>query len=232
MKDQQPTEKETLKSVVNQMVFPLKDANTRWFLGIIFGFNMAMRALITVVLPLITIVLLLKGTEIVIFIVVFTPFALVGFFFWSWMTTKIGLKKCFSITLLIITLLLFVSLVLLVPIQPFLLKIGAGILIGIALACLVGGFLFPNPLMSSIIDDVSQKSENNDPNMRSKISGAYFGINLFIVNFASAIANILLGFIFTGGNQNNSFLIIITLPITGIIFGFAWVSVNRIHLKS
>ncbi len=81
LKDQQPTEKETLKSVVNQMVFPLKNANTRWFLGIIFGFNMAMRALITVVLPLITIVLLLKGTEIVIFIVVLAPFALVGFFF-------------------------------------------------------------------------------------------------------------------------------------------------------
>jgi Na+/melibiose symporter-like transporter len=198
---------------------------------LILGFNMAMRVITTVLLPLLTIVIQLQGTEIILYIVVLAPFAFIGFFLWSKLESKIGLKKCFSISLLLVVILLFGSLILFAPIELSMLKIGGAVFIGIALTCLVGGLLFPTPLLSGIIDESARMNWNGTEKMGTKLSGAYFGINTFMVNIASSIANMILGVIFTGGNQSNTTLLILSLPVSGIFFFFAWFSLYRIHMR-
>ena len=52
----------------------------------------------------------------------------------------------------------------------------------------------------------------------AKLSGGYFGLNLFILNIASAFANIVMGAVFTGGNEENAVLILMIFTIAAIFY--------------
>ena len=121
----------------------------------------------------------------------------------------------------------------LLPIGKITMLIVGGLDIGIALACLVGGYLFPNPIISAIVEEKAQDQSNElslDENI-SKLSGNYFGLNLFVLNIASGLANIILGLIFTGGNERNALFIVLAMPIAGIFQLFGLFFLKRVSLK-
>jgi Na+/melibiose symporter-like transporter len=226
-----PLEKKSIKKVLTQMVQPLKHDNGAWFMAIIFGFNMAMRVLMTVLLPLLTYVVLLEGIMFIVFIFLLGPFVAYGFLYWNKKAKKVGSQETFAQSLLIIICILFLALILAVEMNAILKIVISVFLMGFALACIIGGFLFPMPILSSIVDEAANLYGKNDPDASSKLSGAYFGMNLFMVNLASAIANILLGFIFTGGREKSPLILTLALPIAGFIFLFTWVCLKRIKLR-
>lgn len=225
-------EKKTIKEIFRQMLQPLKHDNGLRYMGIVFGFNMAMRVLITIVLPFITYVLILQGNLFIWYIILVIPFAGVGFYGWQKKIGTTGLTKSFAQSLWIIILILCFAIIFFIPMNSILSFTFGVLIMGIALSCLVGGFIFPTPILSAIIDEAGNLYGNGRNINTSNLSGAYFGMNLFVVNIASAIANLILGVIFTHGNEKNPIMLIISFPIAALIFGIALISVRQIKFKN
>ena len=226
------TQKISISETFKQMFEPAKNPKLRNYLSQTVYASIAGRILITIVVPLLTYVLLLVGIQFIIFIVVLIPFALLGFIFWNKQIGKIGLIETNVKANYIMIMALLASLSFLV-IFDFGIRVVIGIiLMGLAISSLVGSFLFPNPIISAIVDESASKLEfTSKLEGISQLSGSYFGLNLFILNFASAIANIVFGALLTGGNEENPFLILISLPIAGLFFIVSTIFLKRIKLE-
>ena len=110
-------------------------------------------------------------------------------------------------------------------------KIIIGIcILGVAVSSLVGGFLFPNPIVSKLVDQAPNEIREEAAKANKGIAGGYFGLYIFTYNISQSIANLILGFIYTGGNASNPMLITLAMPISGIIVVFAYLFLKRLDL--
>jgi len=64
-----------------------------------------------------------------------------------------------------------------------------------------------------------EQSQNEDNNKEENLSGAYFGLNLFSMNFSGGFASLILEMIFVGDNAEDPMFITLTFPVIGIIYG-------------
>jgi hypothetical protein len=104
--------------------------------------------------------------------------------------------------------------------------------LGTVISAIVGGFLFPNPIISSLIDQKKGFMRETNATNNEEITGSYFGMHLFSMSLASGIANIILGMIFTGGNETNRNMIIWSLPITALLTVISMVFLSKLKIPS
>ena len=120
-----------------------------------------------------------------------------------------------------------------IPFPQLLKQIIGGVVSGLFVSSLLGGYLFPNPITAALIEDTA----NFSPDLQSKqeavkeLSGSYFGLNLFALNYSSGIAGILLGVIFAGVRADDPVFIILAFSFTGIFFMIGYLFLKKIKLS-
>ncbi len=193
-----------------------------------------MRFLIVLVLPILIYVLLLQQAQFLIFMGVLTPFGLGGFFVWRSIIKRSGLKRAYGTSLILNAIGTVLALVFLFEMNDLArLLIGLAVM-GINIASLVGGYLFPNPIISALVDLRIQELLLNKRQVEKKevnLAGSYFGLNLFTMSISSAIANILIGFILSNGRESDPIAIILCLPIVGFLCVLGFLFLKKIDFK-
>jgi Na+/melibiose symporter-like transporter len=219
-----------VKETFQQIFLPTKDPQYRLWMGNAFCFNMSLRILIIMLMPYLTFVLLVEGVQFTYFMLAVIPFAGVGYVFWTKLIKSHGLKHSFSTSLKVSVLVSVLTPIFLIPMAAGL-RFGLGIIImGIAISSLVGGYLFPNPIVTRLVDAAPEEIKKTTENSGKGISGSYFGLYIFTYNIAQAISNLILGFILTGENKSNPTIIALGLPIAGIITFLAYLFLKPMNL--
>jgi Na+/melibiose symporter-like transporter len=221
----------SFKQVFRKMLNPLQDRYFRFYLGSIVFLNMGLRILTMNIVPMLTYVFELVGMQFIIFMIIIIPFAFGGFVFWNVQAKKLGLIKGFFISLSIIVFSLLLTQLLLIQISFWPRLIFGGLLFILTIACLVGGYLFPNPIISMLVDKAaSDPKYSNKDEAIAQISGSYFGANLFSTNIASGSANLVFGAILRGNNAINPTYILLAFSVAAVFYFLAAVSIRNIKL--
>ncbi|MHA1791142.1 MAG: MFS transporter [Promethearchaeota archaeon] len=214
-----------------QMLAPFRDKNYRSWLGNAFFFNMAIRILIVILLPMFTYVFMLKENQFVYFFLALLPFALGGYLLWTRQIKKSGLKSAYGLSLVVNVIFSFVALIFLLDFDYYLRFILGSAVVGILISSLVGSYLFPNPIVSILVDHAPEHLKKQDGNENQKqIAGSYFGSYIFSYNISQAIANVILTFILTEHTKKDPVFILISLPVAGILVFASYLFLKRLKL--
>ncbi len=221
-----------IKKSLEQIFAPTKHINNKNFLWQTIFYNMAFRLCIVVMIPFLTFVLHLKQESYFVFFLFIAPFAISGFFLWQKLISKTGLIDGFSCSIKLNVIISFIGLIFLIEFPEWAEMLFGVIVIGFLVSSLLAGFIFPNPITSALVDEIKlEQSQGEDNNKEENLSGAYFGLNLFSMNFSSGIASLILGLIFVGDNAENPTFIILTFPVIGLIYGIGLYFLQKVKLK-
>lgn len=214
-----PLPHKNIKDTFVQMAKPLHDLKFRNYMYQNICGSIGGRIILVVMLPVMTFVLELLGFQFVLFIILIIPFTFMGFIIWNIIGKKKGVYKGYQITYIGMIVPMFVALIFLVPFSVEV-KFWIGVfLVGFALACFMGAFIYPAPLTSALIDIAAIKiNPQNKTEAVSNIAGTYLGVNNLLFNMASAFANVVLGVILSGENAVNPIVIMATLPVAGVFY--------------
>ena len=221
----------SLKGLFSKMFSPLSNNNFRIYLLAMVFFNIGFRILNVALVPVLTYVLQLVGVLFIIFILIVMPFAFLGFLYWNKQIPRFGLLNAYRKNIVMLSLALLFTVVLLIPMNFWLRFVLGLITVILAIGCLVGGYLFPSPVISSFIDESTKKMNVEQPLEALNISGAYFGLNSFALNIAGALANFLVGLIFMGDNSENPTIIGLSLPVASVFVFICFLLMGRIQQK-
>jgi len=224
-------ERTNIKKSIEQIFAPTKHINNKNFLWQTIFYNMAFRLCIVVMIPFLTFVLHLKQESYFIFFIFIAPFAISGFFLWQKLISKKGLIDGFSTSIKLNIVISIAGLIFLINFPELIGMILGVIILGFLVSSLLAGFIFPNPITSALVDEIKLKqSQSEDNNKEENLSGAYFGLNLFSMNFSSGIASLILGIIFVGDNAENPTFITLTFPVIGLIYGIGLYFLQKVKL--
>jgi Na+/melibiose symporter-like transporter len=223
----------TLLETFRQMTFPAKDKKYERFMAVNFFNSMASRFLGLLVIPFLAFVLQFKGPEFFIYVAVSISSKYAHFFLWKKILKKHGLIKTYTICLISAAVASLLELIFLVEILSFELEIVLFIItIGTVLGTIYAVNLFTTPLASALIYEAAERTNEGDLETEvSKISGAYFGLQSFMLAFGQSLSTIIVGFILTGPNQENPIIITITLASMGIFYTISLLFLKTIELK-
>jgi len=221
-----------IKKSIEQIFAPTKHINNKNFLWQTIFYNMAFRLCIVVLIPFLTYVLHLNQEKYFIFFLFIAPFAIGGVFFWQKIVRKTGLIDGFSISIKLNIGISISGLIFLINFPEWAGMLFGVIIIGFLVSCLLAGFIFPNPITSALVDEIKfEQSQSEDNNEIKNLSGAYFGLNLFSMNFSSGIANLIIGIIFVGDNAEDPTFITLTFPVIGLLYGIGLYFLQKVKLK-
>jgi Na+/melibiose symporter-like transporter len=213
-----------------QIVAPFSDKNYRYWLGNAFFFNMAIRILIIILIPMMRYVLVLAQNQNMWFFLAIIPFALGGYVLWARKIKRSGLKASFGMSLLVNVIFAFLAMIFVVP-MPFELRFVLGaIILGVLISSLVGGYLFPNPIVSTLVDRAPAEMRQKADALGRGIAGSYFGLYIFFYNISQALTNIVLLFILPKERLEDAFFILLTLPVAGILVLFSYLFLRKLDL--
>ena len=106
------------------------------------------------------------------------------------------------------------------------------ITIGTILGAIYSFRLFATPLAGFLVYEAAEKVENKDKDKAvSELSGAYFGLQTFMMSVGQASATVMLGIILMGPNSENPVIITLCLCSMGIFFLISILFLGRIKLE-
>ncbi|MEX2683489.1 MAG: MFS transporter [Candidatus Sigynarchaeota archaeon] len=219
-----------LRETFSQIAAPFSDKNYRYWLGNAFFFNMAIRILIVILIPVMRFVLELEENQNIWFFVAIIPFALGGYVLWARKIKTSGLKASYGLSLLVNVIFAFVALVFLIPMEPGIRFALGAVVLGMLISSLVGGYLFPNPIVSTLVDRAPSAMRARADALGRGISGSYFGLYIFSYNISQALTNIILLFIITQETKTNPLYILATLPVAGILVLISYLFLRKLDL--
>ena len=225
--------KSTIQNLIADFKIPLNNQNFRFWIVNAFIFNLGMKIPLTILIPYLENVLGIVGNELIVFIGIALPFAVLGYFLWIRLSSpkRLGLSKTLIVVYLSLTILILIT-----SISSMILPIGSrkflgSILIICIITVLIATFIIPNPLISKIIDEEMLKQSRDNPNLdKYSFSGKFFGVHSFFLYIAQSIGVFLIGPILEGREESATTLIILLL-ISGIVILFAVISLRKIHLE-
>ena len=229
-KEKSMQNKVSLGETFKRIMVPLKDKNYRYWMGNAFFFNMAIRVLIVILIPVLNFVLLLESNQFLLFFIALLPFALGGYALWTRKIKSSGLKASYGLSLQVNFVMSMVIFIFLVP-MDFLLRffLGAAVM-GMLISSLVGGYLFPNPIVSLLVDRAPNFIKEEAKKQNTALSGSYFGLYIFSYNISQAIANVMLAFIITEQTKDDPITIILTIPIAGVLVLISYLFLRKLKL--
>ena len=93
--------------------------------------------------------------------------------------------------------------------------------------------LFNPPLASALVYEAAESNtEFTLDEAVSSISGAYFGLSSFTLSMGQAISSLIIGFILTGANAENSTIITLTLSFMGVFYLISLYFLRKLKLKT
>jgi Na+/melibiose symporter-like transporter len=224
------TPRRPLVAVFKEIFVAWRDPQFKWWLGNAFFFNMSIRFLIFLLIPIMEFVIVLQQNQFMLFFGCLLPVAAGGYIIWIKKIKATGLKGAYGLSLLVNVLFSSIAIIFLIP-MDFVLRFIIGIVVlGMLVSALVGGYLFPNPIVSRLVDLAPLEIKKEASRVQKGLSGSYFGLYILVYNLAHAIANLSLGFIFTDQNKEDPLLITAILPVTGLIVFISWLFLRKIQL--
>jgi Na+/melibiose symporter-like transporter len=213
----------TSKTAISQLLIPLEDKKYIKYLMSLFFWNIGIQILLKIMFFLFTYVLELIQKEYLYLAFFVLPFAGIGILFWVNSIKKKGLKWTYLSSTLIAACALLAGLIFLIPMPKIIRLVISIFVLGSLIACIIPGYILPNPIISSFIDH-KQKEMKEGNNIHEEISGAYFGLFLMVLSFGYAIGDLLTGIIFVGNTQNPE-IIAILLPLISLflITAIIWI---------
>ncbi|MHC1591205.1 MAG: MFS transporter [Candidatus Helarchaeales archaeon] len=222
----------SIKETFEQIFLPFRDKNYRYWLGNAFLFNMSVRILILILIPMLTYVIDLDDAQYVYFFACILPFGAGGYILWSWRIKTSGLKSAYGLSLIFNFAFSMSALFLLIP-MPWLLRFGIGVVImGILISSLVAGYLFPNPIVSILVDNAPAEIRNSVSKYNKALSGSYFGLYIFSYNISQAFANIILASLISDQTKQDPTIITLMLPISGLLVLLSWAFLKKLRISS
>jgi Na+/melibiose symporter-like transporter len=220
-------------STFQQMIIPAKDKKFRKFLMVTFFTSISGQILGILVIPFLTYSLKFRGNEFFIYVIV-SIFCKFGWYYlWKKVLKNRPIIKTYALCLLSSIIASFLELVFLIEVLSFEFKIIIFIMsMGTILGSIYAAGLFSAPLASVLVYEsaTENKNENIDKAI-SKISGAYFGLNLFLAYIARTFGSIMIGIILSGSNQENPAIITISLSSMGIFFLIGFIFLRKIDVN-
>lgn len=240
------------KTFLKNIVTPLtQDKDHALYQAANFLINVAMRILMTYVLIFIGDVLGLQGGEWFIFTLVVAGAAVGSFVFWDKLKDKVGLKQSFVICMVGSSAIMALGGIFVVEMERVLKLVLGTVVSSLLVIALVGILIFPNPIISALVDKRqaslkakaraarAARAENSagtdapgkvSPE-HAQLAGKYQGINLFILNFSSALANVIYAWGYKALKTLDVQFTVLLLPIAAVFTFLSIFFLVRVHLK-
>ncbi|MFX1313123.1 MAG: MFS transporter [Promethearchaeota archaeon] len=225
--------KKNFRTIFPQMIEPIKDKKYRKLLFVILFNGMAGRILGALIFPFLTFALLFTGERFYLYILVSIASKFIGFVIWRRILKKHNIIKTYTICILAAAVASLSDLIFLINRLPNLFVVILFIFsIGTILGSMYGFGLFNPPLASALVYEAAENNkEFSLDEAVSNISGAYFGLNSFFMSIGSAICSLLIGFILTGSNAENSIILTLTFSSMGIFYLISLLFIRKLKLK-
>ena len=215
------TNKASIKETFQQMIVPAKDKKFRKFMLVGFFTSLAGMMMGILIFPLLTYVVKFRGNDFYIYIIVSISCKFGWFYVWKLILKKHSLVKSYTICIAFAALASFLEVLFLIEFLSFELRVILFVAtMGTLLGAIYGFALFASPLVSAIIYEGAENdiNDNNIDEAISEISGAYFGLQSFLLSIAGAIGSLIIGIILTGSNEENPIVITLTFASIGIFY--------------
>ncbi|MFX0187389.1 MAG: MFS transporter [Candidatus Hodarchaeota archaeon] len=227
--------KKSILATFQQMVIPAKDKKYRKYLAVRYFNSYGSRILGILVIPFLAFVLKFKGNDFYIYVVV-SIFCKFGWFFiWKKILEKEkqSLIKTYSLCVASSVIASFLEVFFLINMLSFEFKIILFVItIGTILGAIYSFRLFATPLAGVLVYEAAEKVENNDKDKAvSELSGAYFGLQTFMMSVGQASATVMVGIILMGPNSENPIIITLCLCSMGIFFLISILILGKIKLE-
>lgn len=226
-------EKITVRKAFSRMAIPVKDRNYLMLIISSFFIGVGGKTSGLLVFPFQTYVMQFESIEfyIYIFISIFGKFA--WYFVWKKVLKRNHILNSYSICILFGVVASLIDVFFLFNGLPYAIKMTLYI---ISWSTVLGSMysypLFSIPIMASLVHDAAVKiDKNNIDKAMSKISGSYYGLASFTRSMGPSVASIFVGFILTGGNEENPTAIIFVFLSLSIFYLVAFFLVKRIKLS-
>jgi Na+/melibiose symporter-like transporter len=226
--------KSSVLAKFHQMTIPGKDKKFKHFIWMGFFTTISSQILGILVIPFLTYSLEFRGSQYFIYIIVSFLCKFGWFYVWKKILQKHALIKTYSLCILSSVIASLLELIFLIEMLSFEFKMIIFIItMGTILGAIYGFGLFSGPLASALIYEAASKDNEADniDKAVSKISGAYFGLNSFLLSISRAVASIMIGVILIGPNQENPTIITLCLSSMGIFFLIGLIFLRKIELK-
>lgn len=227
--------KKSILATFQQMVIPAKDKKYRKYLAVRYFNSYGSRILGILVIPFLAFVLKFKGNDFYIYVIV-SIFCKFGWFFiWKKILEKEkqSLIKMYSLCVASSVIASFLEFFFLINMLSFEFKIILFVItIGTILGAIYSFRLFATPLAGVLVYEAAEKVENNDKDKAvSELSGAYFGLQTFMMSVGQASATVMVGILLIGPNSENPIIITLCLCSMGIFFLISILILGRIKLE-
>ena len=226
-------EKRSLTETIQKMKEPGKDRKYRKFLMVGFFNQLAGKTIGLVIIPFLTYALLFKGSQFFIYMIASVCCKFAWFYFWKKIYDKNTLIKTYSLCLAVAIIGSAFELLFLIEFLSFEVKIALFfVTYGTVLGSIYAIGLFATPLGSALIDEAAVKKEGfTKDEAVAEISGAYSGLNLFMISMGQAIAPLIVGAILVGSNSENPAILTLCLASSGIFYLASLLFLVSIKLK-
>lgn len=223
----------SLKSFIHQMKTPLWDKKYRNYLSVRLFTSISGKILGVIVIPFLTYTLLFTGSKYYIYVGVSIISKMMGFYIWRKLLKKNPILKIYVICIISSIIACFLELLFLIEFLSVEFEIVFFIFtMGTILGSMYGLGLFEPPLASALVYEAADRIEDLDfDEAVSNISGAYFGLNSFIMAAGQSLASFIIGIILTGHNAENSIIITLTLASMGIFYLISLFFLKQIKLE-
>ena len=216
----------SLRESFQHIFIPMRDSEYKKLIISIGLSEMGTIIIGIVFLPFLTYVLELQEMQFIWSYAIGTPLLFIGLKIWQIILKKYGLIKGLQLNFLISLVFALLPVIFFLQLPSWLsISLGIFILSG-SMANVMGKYLFFSPIISQMIDISPFKNEKKE-----NLSGAYFGLNLFVTNISMGFANLILGIILSGSRAENPTFILLVYPVLAIIFFLAWSILRRMKFS-
>ncbi len=225
-------EKKSIWATFQQMIMPAKDKKYRRFILVGFFTTISTQMLGILVIPFLTYSLKFRGTDYFFYVIISFSCKFGWFYIWKKILNKFAVIKTYFICIASCVIASLLELFFLVEVLSFEFKIIIFIItVGTVLGSIYGFGLFIGPITAALIYEAAAKNGDEiTDNAVSEISGAYNGLQSFLLFISRAIASILIGFILFAPNEENPIIITIAMSSMGIFFLIGLIFLRKIEL--
>ncbi len=227
------TRKKSVMETFHHMIVPAKDKNYRKFVLVGFFTNISGMMLGILIFPFLTYTLKFKGTSFFIYIIISVSCKFGWFFVWKKVLKKHALVRGYSICVAASAIAAFLELLFLIEFLIFEFKVVLFVItMGTVLGSIYGFGLFAGPLASALIyEAAAENKEMNTDKAVSEISGAYFGLNSFLLSVAGAVGSLIIGLMLAGPNEEDPIWITLALASMGIFYLMSFLILRKIEIN-
>ncbi len=225
--------KRSVKETFKHMLIPARDKEFRKVFSVSMLTSIAGSIMGFVIIPFLDFVMLFQGNNYYIYIFTSILNKIAWYYLWVAIIKRKNLKFSYKWCILISIVMSSCIMIFLLNDLSFTVKVTLFIIIiGTLLGSIYAFRLFTTPLTALLVTEAAKKEHlSNIDESVAKLSGSYFGFVNFTFSIGSAIAYMILAFIFTGTNKSNILIIIITFTSMTLFFILGFLILRTMKIR-